>query len=128
VGMVAMISDWTALTQPGDTAYARAPQFTGDVVTMEEVPTEYLTFFCAPPEHLRRQVAINVEAVLSGPGVRVIPQSRGRSLPGSNCTAAVPTDFSGAASAKPMTTGQQSAGQLRGRTVLLPDQRTGREQ
>ena len=73
---------WIALTLPGDAAYARAQQVTDDVVTTEEVLTEYLTFFCAAPEHLRRQVAINVDAMLSDPTVRVIPQSHGSFLAG----------------------------------------------
>jgi hypothetical protein len=62
---------WIALTFPGDAAYARTNQVTDDVVTTEEVLTEYLTFFCAAPEYLRREVA-----ALS---------------PGLNCTAHVPT-------------------------------------
>jgi predicted nucleic acid-binding protein len=37
--------------------------------------SEYLIFFSAAPEYLRREVAANVEAILSDPGVRVIPQS-----------------------------------------------------
>jgi hypothetical protein len=39
------------------------------------VLTEYLTFFCASPEYLRREVASNVEAILHDPTVRVIEQS-----------------------------------------------------
>ena len=65
---------WIALTLPGDAAYARAQQITDDIVTTEEV-TEYLTFFCASPEYLRREVASNVGAILHDPTVRVIPQS-----------------------------------------------------
>jgi len=64
-----------ALTLPGDAAYARAHQVTDDILTTEEVLTEYLTFFSAAPAHLRREVAANVEAMLSDPSVRVIPQS-----------------------------------------------------
>jgi predicted nucleic acid-binding protein len=66
---------WIALTLPGDAAYGRAHQVTDDIVTTEEVLTEYLTFFSAAPEYLRREVVANVEAILSDPGVRVIPQS-----------------------------------------------------
>jgi predicted nucleic acid-binding protein len=66
---------WIALTLPGDAAYARAHQVTDDIVTTEEVLTEYLTLFSAAPEYLRREVAANVEAMLSHPGVGVIPQS-----------------------------------------------------
>jgi predicted nucleic acid-binding protein len=66
---------WIALTLPGDAAYARAHQVMDDILTTEEVLTEYLTFFSAAPEYLRRGVAANVEAMLSDPSVRVIPQS-----------------------------------------------------
>lgn len=66
---------WIEITRSGDAAYARAEQITDDIVTTEEVLTEYLTFFCAFPEYLRREVASNVEAILTDPNVRVIPQS-----------------------------------------------------
>jgi len=66
---------WIALSLPGDPACARAEQVMDDIVTTEEVLTEYLTFFCASPEYLRREVASNVEAILHDPTVRVIPQS-----------------------------------------------------
>ena len=65
---------WIALTLPGDAAYARAEQVTDDIVTTEEVLTEYLNFFCASPEYLRREVVSNVEAILHDPTVRVLPQ------------------------------------------------------
>ena len=48
---------WIALTAPQDAAHERARQFTGDIVTTEEVLAEYLNFFCAAPEPLRRKVA-----------------------------------------------------------------------
>jgi uncharacterized protein len=66
---------WIALTRPGDAAHARAEEISDDIVTTEEVLAEYLTFFCAYPEYLRREVASNVEAILSDPTVRVVPQS-----------------------------------------------------
>jgi len=66
---------WIALTLPGDAAYARAGQVMDDIVTTEEVLTEYLTFFCVSPEYLRREVASSVEAILHDPTVRVLPQS-----------------------------------------------------
>ena len=66
---------WIALTLPGDAAYDQAQQVTDDIVTTEEVLTEYLTFFCAAPEYMRREVTANVEAMLIDPGVRIIPQS-----------------------------------------------------
>ncbi|MBZ5626874.1 MAG: nucleic acid-binding protein [Acidobacteriia bacterium] len=73
---------WIALTLPGDASYARAQQVTDDIVTTEEVLTEYLTFFCAAPERLRPQVAMNVQAMLSDPTVRSIPQSHDSFLTG----------------------------------------------
>jgi hypothetical protein len=72
---------WIALTLPGDAYHARAQQVSDDIVT-EEVLTEYLTFFCAAPERLRRQVAMNVQAMLSDPTVRIIPQSHDSFLAG----------------------------------------------
>jgi predicted nucleic acid-binding protein len=66
---------WIALTLPGDAAFAQAEQVTDDIVTTEEVLTEYLTFFCASPEFLRREVATNVDAILHDASMRVIPQS-----------------------------------------------------
>jgi predicted nucleic acid-binding protein len=66
---------WIALSLPRDAAYSRAEQVLDDIVTTEEVLSEYLTFFCAAPEYLRREVANNVAAILDDPTVRVIPQS-----------------------------------------------------
>jgi predicted nucleic acid-binding protein len=66
---------WIALSLPRDEAYERASQITYDIVTTEEVLAEYLTFFCAAPEYLRREVAANVAAMLSDSGVRIIPQT-----------------------------------------------------
>jgi predicted nucleic acid-binding protein len=73
---------WIALTLPGDASYARAQEVTDDIVTTEEVLTEYLTFFCAAPERLRLQVARNVQAMLSDPTVQIIPQSHDSFLMG----------------------------------------------
>jgi uncharacterized protein len=66
---------WIALTLPEDATHDLAKLVTADIVTTEEVLTEYLTFFCASPEYLRREVASSVEAILHDPTVRVIPQS-----------------------------------------------------
>lgn len=66
---------WIALTLPGDAAHAQAREIRDDILTTEEVLTEYLTFFSAAPEHLRREVVANVEAILGSPSVRVVPQS-----------------------------------------------------
>ena len=82
---------WIALSLPGDAAYARAEQMADDIVTTEEVLAEYLTFFCASPERLRREVASNVEAILHDPTVRVIPQSHDSFVAGFELTAPAPT-------------------------------------
>jgi predicted nucleic acid-binding protein len=75
---------WIALTLPGDAACARAEQVMDDIVTIEEVLAENLTFFCASPEYLRREVASNVEAILRDPTVRVIEQSHDSFMAGFN--------------------------------------------
>jgi len=67
---------WIALTDSTDAAHAHAHQITNDIVTTDEVLTEYLTFFCAAPEYMRREVALAVEDILQAPSVHVIPQSR----------------------------------------------------
>jgi len=43
---------WIALTTPLDAAHERAKKFTDDIVTTQEVLTEYLNFFSSGPEHL----------------------------------------------------------------------------
>ena len=73
---------WIAVTLPGDAAHSRAELIKADIVTTEEVLAEYLTFFCATPESMRRQVTRNVEAILRDPGVRVVPQSHDSFLAG----------------------------------------------
>ena len=66
---------WIALTNPMDAAHERAREFTNDIVTTEEVLTEYLNDFCTGPAHLRRRAAMIVEAVFQDPAVRLILQS-----------------------------------------------------
>lgn len=73
---------WIAVTLPGDAGYPRAQQITDDIVTTDEVLTEYLNFFSGSPERPRRQAAANVEAILNDTTVRVIPQSRQSFLAG----------------------------------------------
>ncbi len=73
---------WIALTLPGDAAYRRAHPVTDDVVTTEEVLSEYLTFFCAAQEYLRRRAATNVGSMLTDTSVRVIPQTQASFLGG----------------------------------------------
>ena len=70
------------MTDSTDAAHPRASQFTDDIVTTDEVLSEYLTFFCSAPEYLRRKAAVNVTAILQDPAVLVIPQSRESFLAG----------------------------------------------
>lgn len=71
---------WIALRDATDSAHERALRITNDIVTTDEVLTEYLTFFCAAPEFMRREVALAVE--VQDPAVVVIPQSRESFLAG----------------------------------------------
>lgn len=73
---------WIALTDSTDDAHQHALLITGDLVTTDEVLTEYLTFFCAAPESVRREVAATVEDILRDPSITVIPQSRASFLAG----------------------------------------------
>ena len=73
---------WIGLTVPADTAYDRANQVTDEIVTTDEVLSEYLTFFCGAAEYMRRKAALNVREILRDPTVRVIPQSRESFLAG----------------------------------------------
>lgn len=66
---------WIALTDTTDNAHDHALRITDDIVTTDEVLTEYLTFFCAAPEFMRREVALAVVDILQDPTVKVIPQS-----------------------------------------------------
>lgn len=54
---------WIALTDSTDAAHERARQIADDLVTTDEVLSEYLTFFCAAPESLRCEVALAVEDI-----------------------------------------------------------------
>ena len=81
---------WIALTVPTDAAHHRAHEVTSDIVTTDEVLSEYLTFFCTFPESLRRKAAQNVHDVLRDQGVRVISQSRESFLAGLKLYAARP--------------------------------------
>lgn len=59
---------------PLDADHERAKQITADIVTTQEVLTEYLNFFSGS-EHLRRKASLSVGAILQAPTVRVILQS-----------------------------------------------------
>lgn len=54
---------WIALTDSADASHERAEQFTDEIVTTDEVLSEYLTFFCAAPEFMRREVALAVNDI-----------------------------------------------------------------
>ena len=73
---------WIALTDSTDASHERAEKFTEEIVTTDEVLSEYLTFFCAAPEFMRREVALAVNDILQEPSVTVTPQSRESFLAG----------------------------------------------
>jgi len=73
---------WIALTDSTDAAHERARQVTDDLVTSDEVLTEYLNFFSASQEFMRREIVLTVEDILQDPGVTLIPQSRETFLAG----------------------------------------------
>lgn len=73
---------WIALSLPQDASYGRAQQVKDPIVTTDEVLGEYLTFFSAGPEYLRKKAAMNVRAILEARTVRVIPQSHESFLAG----------------------------------------------
>lgn len=73
---------WIAVTDSADSSHARAMQVTDEIITTDEVLSEYLTFFCAAPEFMRREVALTVWDILRDPSVKVIPQSRESFLAG----------------------------------------------
>ena len=81
--MTALFADtfyWIALADSTDAAHQRALALTAEratsqIVTTDEVLSEYLTFFSTAPEPFRRR-AEGVEGLLASSAVRVIPQSR----------------------------------------------------
>ncbi len=81
---------WIALTSPAEATYDRANRITDDIVTIDEVLTEYLTFFSAASDYLRRKTANNVQKILRDPGVHVIPQTRQSFLSGLDLYASRP--------------------------------------
>jgi uncharacterized protein len=78
---------WIALADFNDRAHTRAVTLRTEradalIVTTDEVLAEYLTFFAAAPEQMRRKAFTNAELILKNPGVRVVPQSRQSFLSG----------------------------------------------
>jgi predicted nucleic acid-binding protein len=88
--MTALFADtfyWIALADFSDNSHKQALDLTAAhaadaIVTTDEVLTEYLTFFAATPEAMRREAAISVRNILASPAIRVIPQSRASFLAG----------------------------------------------
>ena len=88
--MTALFADtfyWIALADFSDSAHEQALALTSarassSIVTTDEVLAEFLTFFSAAPESLRREAAASVQGILASQAVRVIPQSRGSFLAG----------------------------------------------
>jgi predicted nucleic acid-binding protein len=83
-GVTALFADtfyWIALADPTDSAHRLALTLTAalaasEIVTTDEVLTEYLTFFASAPAATRREAAEVAEDLLTSSIVRVIPQSR----------------------------------------------------
>lgn len=76
---------WIALADFGDDAHQQALSLTAamassQIVTTDEVLTEYLTFFAGAPPVLRQQAAESVQGILTSSAVRVIPQAESRFL------------------------------------------------
>ncbi len=65
---------WIALTNPLDAAYSHAQTFVNDIVTTDEVLTEYLNYFSSSA-HLRHKASLIVETAFHDPTVRLIVQS-----------------------------------------------------
>jgi predicted nucleic acid-binding protein len=88
--MTALFADtfyWIALADSNDSSHGRALALTKErlnapIVTTDEVLAEYLTFFAAAPEQMRRKAVINAQRILDDRGVHVIPQSRASLLSG----------------------------------------------
>ncbi len=69
------IFSWIAITNPLDASHARARSFMDDIVTTEEVLTEYLNYFAEGNLYLRRKTALIAQTLLQGVAVFVQPQS-----------------------------------------------------
>jgi predicted nucleic acid-binding protein len=82
--MTALFADtfyWIALADSNDGAHQLAltltkERVTSQIVTTDEVLTEYLNFFSSAPATSRRQAAVVVEDLLTTFLVRVVPQCR----------------------------------------------------
>ncbi|MFN0105969.1 MAG: type II toxin-antitoxin system VapC family toxin [Bryobacteraceae bacterium] len=78
---------WVALTNKLDALHERAlalPRSLGlpQIVTTEQVITEYLNFFPKWGEHFRRKASANVRGALATPSVTVVPHTQESFLAG----------------------------------------------
>ena len=88
--MTALFADtfyWIALADATDSAHRLAlamtiERATSQIITTDEVLTEYLNFFSTAPEPFRRKAVQGAEGLLTSSVVRVVPQSRGSFLAG----------------------------------------------
>jgi predicted nucleic acid-binding protein len=82
--MTAIFADsfyWVALADNRDAAHGMGLTLTSElanaqIVTTDEVLTEYLNFFAAAPEGIRRRAAHGAQRLLASPVVHVLPQTR----------------------------------------------------
>ena len=73
---------WIALANVQDQAHDRAKSFArrvapNTIFTTEEVLTEYLNYFAGWGSKFREKAALNVQAIMENPSVRVIGQTSG---------------------------------------------------
>jgi uncharacterized protein len=71
---------WVALSDPRDQWHARVLAFSRSLsnyhlYTVDEVLTEYLTFYSASRPHVREDAVQTVRDILRDPNITVIPQS-----------------------------------------------------
>ncbi len=77
---------WIAIVKPGDSLAAAAKAARSllsevFIVTTDEVLTEFLSAL-SKGEHMRKQAALMVRAIMEDPNVKVIPQTRDSFLKG----------------------------------------------
>ncbi len=72
---------WIAVTDPKDSSHESALALMAEradaqIVTTDEVLTEYLAYFGSARSEVRREAGDIVQFLLGDPGVQVLPQSR----------------------------------------------------
>ena len=78
---------WIAITNPGDSTHVAATAFDTsfsrpNIVTTEEVLTEFLTYFAGRGPMLRKKAAAITTAILTDPSIWVLPQTHESFLAG----------------------------------------------